>query len=205
MKTLRRYLNDEKFRQIVSGIFTSKLIYCISVWTGVWGIPGQQHEANKIAISKDDMNKLQILQNKIMRLMTNSDRYTPTSELLRKTRSLSEHQLGDFHTLVQVFKTYQTGEPVYHFERLFLTQECHSDHISTRSHENLQTRIEFGLSLGRSSFFYQGANLWTALPVSVNPKNSPLGPQKVKKKPKIKSKLNVRIERNGQNESYSTP
>ena len=26
LKTLRRYLNDEKFRQIVSGIFTSKLI-----------------------------------------------------------------------------------------------------------------------------------------------------------------------------------
>ena len=37
-----------------------------------------------------------------------------------------------------------------------------------------------------------------------NPKNSPLGPQKVKNDPKIESKSNVRIERNKENESGST-
>ena len=37
-----------------------------------------------------------------------------------------------------------------------------------------------------------------------NPKNSPLGPQKVKNDPKIKSKSNVRIEGNTENESCST-
>ena len=37
-----------------------------------------------------------------------------------------------------------------------------------------------------------------------NPKNSLLGPQKVKNDPKIKSKSNVRIERNRENESCST-
>ena len=37
-----------------------------------------------------------------------------------------------------------------------------------------------------------------------NPKNSPLGPQKAKKDPKIKSKSNVRIERNKEKESCST-
>ena len=38
----------------------------------------------------------------------------------------------------------------------------------------------------------------------LNPKNSPLGPKKVKKDPKIKSKPNVRIERNKEYESCST-
>ena len=37
-----------------------------------------------------------------------------------------------------------------------------------------------------------------------NPKNSPLGPQKLKNDPKIKSKTNVRIEGNIENESCST-
>ena len=37
-----------------------------------------------------------------------------------------------------------------------------------------------------------------------NPKNSSLGPQKVKNDPKIKPKSNVRIERNKENESCST-
>ena len=39
---------------------------------------------------------------------------------------------------------------------------------------------------------------------SPNPKNGPLGPQKVKNDPKIQSKSNVRIERNKENESCST-
>ena len=37
-----------------------------------------------------------------------------------------------------------------------------------------------------------------------NPKNSPLGPQKVKNDPKIKSKWNIRIEKNKEDESCST-
>ena len=37
-----------------------------------------------------------------------------------------------------------------------------------------------------------------------NPKNSPLGPQKVKNDPKIKSKLNIRIVRNKEIESCLT-
>ena len=36
-----------------------------------------------------------------------------------------------------------------------------------------------------------------------NPKNSPLGPQKVKNDPRIKSKSNVRFERNKEDESCS--
>ena len=36
-----------------------------------------------------------------------------------------------------------------------------------------------------------------------NPKNSPLGPQNVKNDPKIKSKSNVRVKRNKENESCS--
>ena len=38
----------------------------------------------------------------------------------------------------------------------------------------------------------------------LNPKNSPLGPPKIKNDPKIKSKSNVRIEGNIENESCST-
>ena len=37
-----------------------------------------------------------------------------------------------------------------------------------------------------------------------DPKNSPLGPKKVKNDPKIESKSNDRIERNKENESCST-
>ena len=47
-------------------------------------------------------------------------------------------------------------------------------------------------------------DLKTAFEPFPNPKNSPLGPQKVKNDPKNKSKSNVRIEGNIENESCSS-
>ena len=36
LKKLRPLMNNKKFKQVVAGLFTSKLIYCIAVWGGVW-------------------------------------------------------------------------------------------------------------------------------------------------------------------------
>ena len=164
LTALRRYLTYDKFRQVVAGIFTSKLLYCINVWTGVWDIPGQQGDFNNVSISKHNMHNLQVLQNKTLRLMSNSNKYTPTSQMLQMTNSMSVHQLGALHILLQVYKTHQTRRPVYHYKRLF--NNCQSG-TNMRSDANLQSRVEFSLSTGRSSFFYQGAKLWTSLPMQI--------------------------------------
>ena len=170
LKILRKYLPDGKFRKAVSAIFTSKLIYCMSVWTGVWDIPGHQECGNKMAISKEDIRKLQILQNKTLRLLTRADRMTPTITLTNMARSLSVHQLGAFHIAAQVFKIYLSKKPDYHHSRLFNNPQLNQDQVIVRSQNNLQTRVNFNLSTCRGSFFYQGAKLWSALPMNV--KNS---------------------------------
>ena len=61
LKHLRNYLPSSKLKQVVSGIFTSKLIYCMSVWTGIWGLGGQQEDVTRSTISKEDMRQLQVL------------------------------------------------------------------------------------------------------------------------------------------------
>ena len=48
LRHLRKYLPNGKFKQAISGIFTSKLIYCITLWTGIWDIPGQLDDGNKL-------------------------------------------------------------------------------------------------------------------------------------------------------------
>ena len=163
LKILRKYLHDWKFRQAVSAIFTSKLIYCMSVWTEVWDIPGHQENSNKMGINKEDMRKLQILQNKTFRLLTRADKMTPTTTLTNMARSLSVHQLGAYHIAAQVFKIYRSKKPEYHYARLFNNLQSSQNHVTVRSPNNLQTTC-------RGSFFYQGAKMWSALPMSI--KNS---------------------------------
>ena len=69
LKKLRKFVPDRKFSQLVASLLTSKLSYCLNVFGGVWGIPGVQDETSiKTSITKQDMRRLQVLQNKTMRV-----------------------------------------------------------------------------------------------------------------------------------------
>ena len=90
-----------------------------------------------------------------LRRLLNRPIETPTTSF----KQLSVHQLA-FHTASQTYKIHKNQEPAYHYERLFnapVNQE-------TRSVNNIQTRVDFDLSLARKSFFYQAAHIWNALP-----------------------------------------
>ena len=154
---------------LVSGLFQSKLIYCITVWGRIWDIPGSLDEEKRTSASltKDDLRKLQVLQNKCLRLITNCDYKTPTETLLRQTNMLSVHQLTAQLTLSQVFSIHQSKLPSYHCQRLY----DFSGQPKTRSITSSSAkRTDFELSLARTSFFYQSSRLWAALPQQV--KNS---------------------------------
>ena len=80
LRKLRMYLPDTKFRMIVNGLLNSKL------WGGVWGLQGYDEETRKgIAYRKEDLRKLQVLQNKVMRLMTGMEPDTSTAQLCSLT------------------------------------------------------------------------------------------------------------------------
>ena len=86
----------------------------------VWQIPGNlADEVRSPSLTKEDLRKLQVLQNKCLRLVTNCDYKTPTTTLLEKTKSLSVHQHIAQLSLSQVFNIYQTKAQVYHYNRLF--------------------------------------------------------------------------------------
>ena len=155
LKRLREYLPDSRFRVIANGLFFSKLIYGISVWGGVWGLRTYDDEERKFtAISKEDMRRLQVLQNCVMRLMTRLEFGTSTEELCRRSNNLSVHQLVAYHSVNQVYRIYNTQRPSYHYNRLF-----HPARTGTTA-----ARIDFRLSLSRSSFFFQASRLWNLLP-----------------------------------------
>ena len=112
LRKLRINLSNAKFRIIVNGIFSSKLIYGIIVWGGVWGLTGYDEESrNSISVTKEDMRKLQVLHNQVMRTITGLDQGTSTDLLCNRSNQLSVHQLVAYHTLNLVFKINREMKP----------------------------------------------------------------------------------------------
>ena len=123
LRKIRKFIPTNNFSQIVGGMFTSKLVYAMSLWGGLWDIPGTFDTGTRTSITKADMKRLQVLQNKVMRLETSLDYKTPTSELLNRTKKLSVHQLVAYTTAVQVYNIYRNQEPRYHYNRLFISSQ----------------------------------------------------------------------------------
>ena len=111
-------MSKQSLRMVTNGIFYSKLLYCIIVFGNVVGID-EYKDSNRIAgMTVQDCNKLQVLQNSVMRLLLrNSDRMS-TSELLRQTNSLSINQMIAYYTPVAVHKILTSGQPANLAERL---------------------------------------------------------------------------------------
>ena len=170
LKRLRKHMPITRLRTVMEGLFSSKLSYGITVWGRIWNIPGSLDvDASTRAspsITKDDLRKIQVLQNKCLRIVTNSDYRTPTSELLKKTNMLSVHQQMAQLSLSQVYSIYSTKLPAYHYQRLF------SNNKSRSADNHSVNRVEFKLSLARTHFFYQSSRLWSALPDHVKSANN---------------------------------
>ena len=152
----------------MNGIYTSKQIYGLTVFGGLWGLPGTMMEQEKRSsiTNKEDMRKMQVLQNPVMRIMSRGRYDTPTSTLLESTNQLSIHQLVAYHSANQIYNIQRNQFPKYHYNRLFGAMGQGGD-METRSRMNIESRVDFRTSLARGSFFYQGSRVWNALPATI--------------------------------------
>ena len=134
------------------------------LFANVWGIHSMDDKERRFStITKEDMRKLQVLQNKVLRMKSNTkDLNTPTTELLACTGDLSVQQLGAFHTVLCIFKIIRSGKPRYLAEKLQLRQAVHGQIFPHRQINTIQ--VHRVLTLSRSGFLYRGAQLWNHLP-----------------------------------------
>ena len=105
----------------------------------------------------EDNKKLQVLQNSVLRLETWLCKETPVNTLLNEAKQLSIQQLTAYHSLLSVYKCKQSTQPEYMYNRLF------GGNRVVRRMPVQEIRIEFDLSLSRSSFFYRASKLWNAI------------------------------------------
>ena len=173
-------LNFEKFKLFCNGLFHSKLLYCLQVFSHVWNIPNLDQENRRYsAFTRGDNRKLQVLQNKVMRLKCNLPIRTPTENLIKATGDLSVQQLTAYSTLVTVQKAIATQQPQYLAQKLKLRTSQENQAFPNRQENML--RIQSNLSISRGGFFCRGSALFNQLPYELR---SPMDP--IVFKPKCK-------------------
>ena len=159
---------DKTFNLISSGIFNSTLIYCLNVFGNVW-----QNEDDKNmrfrAFTKNDLNRLQILQNQTLRLKLRATKYTSCKDLVNRSGELSVHQLIALHTLLQVHKVVLKKKPEYISNQLSLKLPENGQIFPHR--QEFTIPINTKLTISRSSFVTRGARIWNRLPLQLRKSN----------------------------------
>ena len=159
---LSKIMPKHRLKTFAEGIFFSVLNYGIGVYGNVWGIPNYDEQSrNSPAFTKEDNRRLQILVNKVLRLLTGLDKETSVIELHEKSRQLSVQQRCAFFSTLQVYKTLKNKKPMYHLDCF----ESRNSQRATRSKPEID--INYRLSISRCSFFYRGAKLYNLLPTEL--------------------------------------
>ena len=117
--------------------------------------------------TKRDCQKLQVLQNRVLRLKLNLNQWSNKScvELIKESGDMSIHQQTAYFTLLQVHKTTRTTEPKYFNSKLQLKKPDNQNIFPRRQLDTIT--VNHKLTLGRSGFFCRGARLWNELPLSL--------------------------------------
>ena len=161
LKRLVRIVPKKKFQTLSQGIFNSKLLYCLQVFSNVWGFGFDDTTRRNVGFTKEDIRRLQVLQNKVCRLKTGLPNHTPTKTLLTVSKDLSVHQLSAYHTLLTVHKVKKNCKPKYIYNRLRTIQQD-EDAVTARRQVN-KVYVDQRNTLSRAGFMYRAGLLWNQL------------------------------------------
>ena len=113
------------------------------------------------SFTKEDNRRLQVLQNKLLRIKSGLGMETSTETLVKKCEELSVQQLTAYHTLMTVFKAVRLGKPSYLASKFELRRPDGNAIFPHRQSGNISIRAD--LTLSRGGMVYRGAKLWNML------------------------------------------
>ena len=165
LRKLSAFASKKKLRMLASGMFSSKLSYCLPLFMNTWALDRYKVGGTRFSsFTKEDCRKLQVLQNQVTRLQLHGSqkfKNLSTEELLNLNKDLSVHQLGALRTIVMVKKILQSQKPTYLADRL-------------QPVENIGTRCGSAVDLGatklgiqKEGFIYRGGKLFNQLPMEL--------------------------------------
>ena len=164
LKRLSKFMSKTRLKYFSEGIFYSKLNYCLPVFGNVFGLDNYK-EVNRryYSFTVKDNNNLQVLQNKLNRLLLDADYNTSTQELLNRTDTLSIHQMIAYQTAVNTYKIIKSGKPTY----VAMKMKGRQLSMATRQSASTVTVPGYKLNLAREGFIFRGATLFNKLDVNI--------------------------------------
>ena len=97
LRRLGQHASRKKLKMLASGLFYSKLSYCLPLFTNTWGLDRYRDSTTRsTSFTKNDNNQLQVLQNHVCRLLLGEQglylkQNLPTRELMERCGELSIH------------------------------------------------------------------------------------------------------------------
>ena len=161
---LKKYMSRKQYKNMCDGLFMSTLLYCLPLFVNTWGLPSMDDTIRKSqSFTKEDCRRLQVLQNRVIRSITNNRlNHTSTVDLLDEANVLSINQLGAYHTLVTVKRMFMSGKPKYFVDKFTRKFPSAESIIPVRQTDKIN--ICYNLSISRSGFLYRAGKLWNHLP-----------------------------------------
>ena len=164
---LVKRLSARGFNSVSNGIFYSKLMYGLQVYGNVWGYHTlDENPRHFTAFTMQDCRRLQVLQNKVLKLQTGLPHDFPTKDLIQQTSELSIHQMIAYHTLLQVHKTIITGRPIYLANHLKIKRPQEGTIFPHRQSFTIETE-KCKLNTSRAGFIFRGAQVFNLLPLEL--------------------------------------
>ena len=167
MKKISKHMSQENLKYFASGIFYSKLNYCLPVFGNVFGLENYKEDNSRYQSFTTKENKnLQVLQNKAARIVTRLSWGTATRTLLNQIGWLSVKQLYlyQYHSLLLVFKMQHSGKPAYLKEK-FRNNFAYQTRQATTSCFILNDTPR--TEKCRKSFVHNNIITWNSLPADM--------------------------------------
>ena len=150
---VRHLFSREVLNIILNSLVFSKLFYCSTVWSGT---------------SKENIHKLQLMQNFAARILTNTRKFDHISPVLNELGWLTIDELLTLRDVTMIYKCISGLAPTYLYSKLFKRSDIHS--YNTRHKEHLSLPL-CRTSVAQRSFYYRALKSWNNL--SVSTRNSP--------------------------------
>ena len=102
-----------------------------------------------------DNHNLQVVQNKLNRLLLDADRNTSTCDLLKETDSLSIQQMIAYQTAVAGFRVMKSNKPVYIANKM----KVKNVNVKLRGRHGSIFQPGYSLYIAKEGFIYRAASI----------------------------------------------